>query len=111
MEAVHEINFPSFKTLFLPLTTFTAIHIIILVGLLVYGNTLFNGFVWDDTTFILLDPMMHSLSNFFTLFNANHINAAGQYRPIPAIYFTTLYSLFQKSAFFYHFAQLVCPYT
>jgi hypothetical protein len=65
MEAVHEINFPSFKTLFLPLTTFTAIHIIILVGLLVYGNTLFNGFVWDDTTLRLI-PLAPAARNVVT---------------------------------------------
>jgi hypothetical protein len=38
----------SFKRLFSPLTTFKAIHIIVIAGLLVFGNTLFNNSVEDE---------------------------------------------------------------
>lgn len=100
----------SFKNYFIPLTTTKAIHWIIVIGLIVYANMLFNSFVWDDISYILLNPDVHTL-NLFYLFGNNHFNTLGQYRPIPAVYFAVLYSLFSNSTFFYHLIQLIFQLT
>ncbi|MBI5122715.1 hypothetical protein HZA75_02535 [Candidatus Roizmanbacteria bacterium] len=100
----HEQEF-SLKSLIFPLTTFKAINIIIFVGLLVFGNVLFNGFVWDDNLFIINNPDVHTL-NIAHLFTANKFNAISYYRPVSAVYFAFLYSIFGTNAFFYHFMQI-----
>ena len=96
---------PSIKDLFFPLTTKKAIIWIVVVGLIVYANMLFNGFVWDDKIYITLNPGVHSI-DFIKLIGVNSFNNIGQYRPIPAIYFATLYNFFGELSFFYHLPQL-----
>ncbi len=95
----------TFKSLFFPLTTKKIVAIITGVGFLVYFNILFNGFVWDDLTYIIGNT---DLKPFYLLklMGGNTFNSSGYYRPLPAIYFSILYNLFDNSAFFYHFIQL-----
>ncbi len=100
----HEQDF-FFKSLFVPLTTFKAIHIIVIVGFIVFGNVLFNGFVWDDIPFIIQNSEMRSF-DLTKLFGTSIFNSGSFYRPIPAVYFTSLYSFFGEQAFFYHALQL-----
>ena len=78
---------------------------IISLGILVYANSLFNGFIWDDITYIVNNPQVHSLS-WNLLFGRNWFNSAGFYRPIPALYFATLFSIFGTTQFFYHIVQV-----
>lgn len=94
------------KQLFVPLTTKKAISIIIILGFIVFGNALFNGFVWDDKGFIIGYFSTHHL-NLVALFGPNRFNDTRFYRPIPAVYFALLYSIFENQAFFYHFSQVV----
>jgi len=96
----------SFKSLFVPLTTLKAIHFIVIVGIIVFFNMLFNGFVWDDKTYILNNEEVHSV-NIPLILTENSFNSAGQYRPIPTLYFSILYSIFGQSQFFYHLIQLI----
>jgi len=96
----------SFKDLFAPLTDMKAVFWIIIVGLVVFGNMLFNGFVWDDITFIVNNPTVHSL-NIASLIGHNAINTGGFYRPLAAIYSAFIYTIFGGNAFFYHFFSLV----
>lgn len=95
----------SLKDLFIPFTAAKAITWIVIIGLVVYANMLFNGFVWDDKTYILFnrDVLTFNITN---LLQNNIFNAGGQYRPIPAIYFATLFALFKDTTFFYHLLQL-----
>src|SRR6266536_38298 len=95
----------SFKSLFVPFTTKKASIIITILGFIVFGNALFNGFVCDDFPFILNNPVAHSF-NIARIFSKNIFNTAGYYRPIPALYFTSLYNMFGSQAFFYHFLQV-----
>ena len=95
----------TFKSLFLPLTNLKAIMIICITGFIVFFNSLFNGFVWDDLTYIINNPEIKTF-NLLTLIGPNMFNSSGYFRPIPAIYFSILYNLFGSSAFFYHFIQL-----
>lgn len=97
----------SFKRLFIPLTTFKAIHFIIIIGLIVFFNSLFNNFLGDDNTQILNNPFVHSITTIpyiFNNYNAQQVN--GYYRPVPNVIYAVLYTLFQKNTFFYHFIQL-----
>ncbi len=101
----HEQEF-SLKNLFVPLTTFKAIHIIVILGFIVFGNMLFNGFVWDDKKFILANPAVHTI-NIFIAFGSNLHNSAGFYRPLQPFYFSIIYALFKDAPFFYHISQLI----
>jgi hypothetical protein len=95
----------TFKSLFFPFTTLKAVYFIIFIGFLVYANVLINGFVWDDKTYILNNPGVHSI-DLVAAFKTSMFNQGGQYRPVSAIYFSVLYSLFATLPFFYHFIQI-----
>lgn len=100
----------SFIQLFIPLTTKKVVGIIFIVGLIVFFNALGNGFVWDDTAYILTNTDIHSFS-LEKIFGSSYFNKDGYYRAIPALYFTILYGLFAKQAFFYHFFQILLHVT
>ena len=96
----------SFTSLFLPFNTRKAIHFIIILGLIVYFNSLFGAFVWDDESYIRDNPKVHAI-NIVTLFQHNNsFNGAGYYRPLSATYFATIYSLFGSHPFYFHFLQI-----
>ncbi len=105
MQGIPNGNF-SLKDFFTPLTNKKTIVLISLVGFIVFFNMLLNGFVWDDKSYIVNNPEVHTILNFFYLFKENVFNNAGQYRPLVAVYFSLLYTLFGPNAFFYHFAQI-----
>lgn len=96
----------SLKRLFFPLTNILAIQWIIIIGILVYANVFLNGFVWDDKSFIINNLKIHPL-NLAYLFSKNAFNDGGYYRPIPAVYFSTLWNLFNNMPFFYHLSQII----
>src|SRR5260221_1883297 len=95
----------SLNQLFTPLTTKKAIVWLIIIGLLVFANSLFNAFVWDDKTYVIGNSQQLGL-NIPNLFGSNLFNSTGYYRPLPAIYFAMLYSLFGQVPFFYHLLQI-----
>lgn len=99
-----EQNF-SFKSLFAPITTLKAVNIIVFLGLIVYCNALFNGFVWDDFPFIINDHQIQQF-NLFALFGNTLFNSGLFYRPLDALYFSSLYGLFGQFAFPYHLFQV-----
>lgn len=99
----HDLNF---RDLFIPLTQRKAIIFIIIIGLAVYFTALFNGFVWDDTLYVLGGSEKIGL-NFYKLFTGDSIfNTTGFYRPVTALYYYILYSLFGIQPFFYHLFQI-----
>jgi len=95
----------SLKHLFVPLSNLRSIIFIVIIGLLVYGNALFNGFVWDDYPFILNNTEIRHF-NISTLFGQSFFNHDGYYRPVQAAYFTFLYNVAGSHAFLYHFIQV-----
>jgi tetratricopeptide (TPR) repeat protein len=108
----------SLKNYFIPLTTIKAIHWIIITGLLVYFNSLFNGFVGDDNGQILTNPAVHSITNIPILFRGStqYLAQTQQfmglyYKPILSSTYTIIYSLFGANAFFFHFFQLLLHIT
>ncbi|MGH7203480.1 MAG: hypothetical protein ACREHC_03495, partial [Candidatus Levyibacteriota bacterium] len=104
----------SFKSLFVPFTTTKAIHWIIVIGLLVYFNSLFNGFVGDDDAQILTNPTAHSITNIFSFFKGSTLylsqasgNVGLYYRPMLSTVLSIIYSLFGANPFFFHAIQLL----
>jgi len=104
----------SFKKYFTPLTTVKVVHWIILIGLIVYCNGFFNGFVKDDYAEIINNPTVQSVTNLPSLFTGSlFYNGLGQqltgsfYRPVTSVAFASVYSLFGPNAFAFHFFQIL----
>ncbi len=99
-----------FKRYFVPFTTKKAVVFIAIIGFLVFANMLINSFAWDDLSYILYNPEIHTL-DILSLFRPSFFNHGTQYRAFSAIYFALLHSVFTDKAFFYHFAQLTLHIT
>ncbi|MDD2823199.1 MAG: hypothetical protein PHQ59_03910 [Candidatus Daviesbacteria bacterium] len=89
------------------------IFLLILVGIIVFFNVLFNGFVWDDEEQILNNVAIHSITNFPNFFSGSTFNTGGSgslgglyYKPLMTTAFSIIYSLFGPSPFFFHFFQV-----
>lgn len=100
----------SFKRLFVPLTTFKVIHFIVIIGLIVYFNSLFNPFLFDDLSQIVTNQGVHSVTTIPDIFlnNLKTQQVITEYfRPLPFTFYALLYSSFQENTFFYHITQLI----
>ena len=103
----------SLKNYFVPLTNLKAIHFIILIGLIVFINGLFNGFVADDDSQIIQNANVHTIANIRSFFTGGtFFNGGGQllgiyYKPLMVTVFASIYSLFGPNAFMFHFVQMV----
>ncbi len=104
----------SLKSLFVPLTTLKAIHIIVIVGFIVFGNALFNAFVGDDVTQIVNNPLVHSFSNLLTYFSGSTFYNGGTnyfagvyYKPFLSTYFSIIYTFFGPNYIAFHFFQIL----
>ena len=88
--------------------------LISLVIFAVYGNTLFNGFVWDDEEQIVNNVLIHSLKNFSLFLYGGTFNMGGTqelsgwfFRPMVNITFALLYSIFKLNAWGYHLFSIL----
>jgi tetratricopeptide (TPR) repeat protein len=104
----------SLKNYFVPLTNLKAIHFIIIIGLIVFLNGLFNGFVGDDLPQVTQNPTIQSLNNLPTFFLGSTFYNEGlkqlggvYYKPLLDTFFSLIYSLFGSNAFFYHIFQVL----
>src|SRR6266566_449513 len=95
-----------FKKFFVPLTTKKAILIIIILGIIVFFNALFNDFVIDDKGIIIDNTQVHTINIVYS-FRESLINSGGQYRPIASLYYSFFYSLFGATPFPYHVLQIL----
>lgn len=82
------------------------------IGTLVYFNSLFNGFVWDDEEQIVNNPVIRSVMNIDQAFGGGTFNtggaglAKGFYRPLVTIYYMLIYQLFRLHPWGYHLVQI-----
>lgn len=85
--------------------------ILIIAGSVVFINSFFNGFVWDDEIQIVNNPAIRSLSNIGQIFSSGTFDtggaglAKGFYRPMVTLYYTLIYVFFGQHAFGYHLIQ------
>ncbi|MFH0936766.1 MAG: tetratricopeptide repeat protein [Candidatus Daviesbacteria bacterium] len=90
------------------------IIILIVIGGLIYFNSFFNGFVWDDEEQILTNTLVHSISNLPKFFASSTFNSGGAatmgglyYKPLMTTFFSLIYSIFGPNPFFFHFLQVI----
>lgn len=101
------------KHFFSTLTTKKAVSIIVLVGILVFFNSLFNGFVGDDRLQILDNSLIHSIGNIGKFFSGASTFAnkyGGQtnyYKPVLSTIFSIIYTVFGNNAIPFHAVQLL----
>lgn len=108
----------TFRSLVKPLTHLKAVLWLFVIGVVVYGNSLANGFVGDDYAQLVNNTSVHSLTNFFLFFTGGtFISSTGNpfegiyYRPLLSIVFSMLYSVFGPWAPVYHILQLLLHIT
>lgn len=95
------------------LTPLKIILIIIILGFLIYSNSLFNSFFADDYHQIVDSTRIHSLDNIPSYFYGSTFYSGGTgltgnyYKPIMATAYSLLYSLFGINPAGYHFVQVL----
>jgi protein O-mannosyl-transferase len=86
---------------------------LLILGLIIYGNGLINGFVLDDAGQILSNPLIRSILNlpvFFsgsTFYNGQETLEGTYYKPIQTTLFSLIYSLSGPNPFIFHLVQLL----
>lgn len=95
------------------LNTFSkkAVMILIVAGILLFSNGLFNNFIGDDNAQILKNPAIHSISNIKIIFSGSTFysgdSLVGQfYRPIMQFFYIIIYSITGPHPFLFHLFQL-----
>lgn len=94
------------------------IFALILIGLVVFANSLFNNFVWDDEEQVLNNYAIRSVANIPQFFTGSTFNSGGAgnleglyYKPLMTTSFATIFLFFGDNPFFYHLIQLVLHLT
>jgi len=84
----------------------------VIMGLIVFGNMLFNQYVWDDISYIVQNLDVHTIS-ISKSFGPSYFNEpnVGYYRPLAALYFSIVYEIFQNTPFVFHLLQLLLHIT
>lgn len=83
------------------------------IGFLCYGSSLKNNFILDDTEQIINNPLVHSLTNFFSFFRASTFNSNGAfqsgiyYKPLLSTVFSLVYVTFGQNPYPFHVLQLI----
>ncbi|MDR3605960.1 MAG: hypothetical protein P4M08_01110 [Oligoflexia bacterium] len=84
------------------------------VGLLVYGGSLRNSFVWDDEEQLLNNTVVQSLDNLGRLFSSSSFNSGGAtgllgiyYKPLMLAAYAALWSMFGANPIAFHAFQLL----
>ena len=87
--------------------------VLLLLGMFVYGLSLFNGFVWDDEEQVVNNLAIQSLSNIPYLFSQSTFNTGGgagmggmYYKPMMPLFFTLIHAFSGLNAWGYHLVQV-----
>lgn len=103
---------------FLPITeratTVLAAIVIVVVGFIIYSAGLMNPFQGDDSSQIISNTLVHSMSHVSQLFRGSTFNYNGgteelngtSYRPLMSVAFALIYTLFGPHPLAFHLVQL-----
>jgi len=82
---------------------------IVLIAMAVYGTTLKNGFVWDDTFIIVNNPLIEKIGNIprFFLSEDTIEETTGYYRPVTYISFALDRSVWGVNPAGFHLTNLI----
>lgn len=85
------------------------IFLLILISIIVYSNTLFFDFVWDDIPFLIENEKVRSLYKFYKFFIEPMPTdlVPVHYRPISMVSFALDYSIWRYNPFGYHLTNLI----
>ncbi|MBU2541033.1 MAG: tetratricopeptide repeat protein [Candidatus Omnitrophica bacterium] len=90
------------------------IILIILVGLLFYFNSLFNGLVWDDEFLIKDNPYIRSIPTAFSYAFSNDLfpgellfKRTNYYRPLQTLSYSLDFFIWKDTPFGFHLANLI----
>lgn len=75
------------------------------LGIVVYGNSLFGQPIWDDIGYVFENPDFQTI-HILKIFTHNIYVLNGYYRPLTAFYYSILLALFGQQTFFFHAIQL-----
>ena len=93
------------------LTKIGSIFLIIILGFLVYGNSLQGKFLWDDEYLVKYNTYLRSFSNIPKIFTSDIGHGSGRqfgfYRPIQMLTYTLDYSLYKLNEWGYHLTNLI----
>lgn len=87
--------------------------ILFLLGFLVYGNSIPNGFVWDDEEQIVSNAIIQSLGNITQIFSGATFSTGGAglqgyfFRPLITFTFMVNYFFWGENAFGFHLFQII----
>lgn len=95
------------------LINITSVILIIIIGLSVYFNSLFNGFVWDDEAQIQENSVIQNLNNIRLIFSGATFTTGGGalsgwfFRPLLTFTFMLNFLFFGASPLGYHLFQVI----
>lgn len=95
------------------LTPKKTICLIAIFGFLVYANSLFNGFVWDDEEQIVNNAIIQNLYNWPQIFSGATFSTGGAglsgwfFRPFLTLYYMLNFAVWKNSAFGFHLVQVI----
>ena len=95
------------------LTPKKALIILFALGFLVYGNSIPNGFVWDDEEQIVKNSIIQNLGNIGQIFSGATFQTGGAglsgyfFRPLITFTFMLNYFFWGENAFGFHLFQII----
>jgi len=76
--------------------------LIIMLGFIVYSNSISNPFIWDDNKIVKDNPFIRDWSNAPKLLSSNLASDSTFYRPVQVLSYMVDYSLFSLNVKGYH---------
>lgn len=91
------------------LQKYIRIALIVLLGLIAYGNSLHNRFAFDDYSVIEVNPQIANLSAIGDLFNHDYFEMSGEksYRPLVTLTYIIDAVIWKLNPFGYHLTNLL----
>ncbi|NQT46811.1 MAG: tetratricopeptide repeat protein [Candidatus Omnitrophica bacterium] len=88
-----------------------SLALIVVLGFLVYGNSLQNGFIWDDEKHVRNNDYIKNLNSVPKMFTTDLLSGAGEesnfYRPIQVLTYLTDYMIWKLNPAGYHLSNIV----